>query len=156
MPDATELAHEALNQGLRIAVAESLTSGMLCNAIGAAEQASEWFAGGVVAYTVETKERVLGLEPGTDPCSPQCAVQLAVGARELLGADIAVSTTGVGGPDPEDGHAPGTVYLGWATAEHSGEHLLRLEGDPEEVIRETTRRAVRLLTDLARRVRTPA
>ena len=155
MPDATELAHEALNQGLRIAVAESLTSGMLCTAIGAAEQASEWFAGGVIAYTVETKERVLGLPPGTDPCSPQCAVQLAVGVRELLGADIAVSTTGVGGPDPEDGHAPGTVYLGWATAEHHGEHLLRLEGEPEEILREPTRRAVRVLTDLARRVRTP-
>lgn len=156
MPDVTELAHEAMNQGLRIAVAESLTSGMLCNAVGAAEQASRWFAGGVVAYTVETKERLLGLEPGTDPCSPQCAVQLAVGVRELLDADIAISTTGVGGPDPEDGHAPGTVYIGWATADHHGEHLLRLEGDPEEVITEATRRAVRLLTEIVRRQRTVA
>ena len=83
-------------------------------------------------------------------------MQLAVGVRELLDADIAISTTGVGGPDPEDGHAPGTVYIGWATADHHGEHLLRLEGDPEEVITEATRRAVRLLTEIVRRQRTVA
>ncbi|WP_235038146.1 CinA family protein [Microbacterium sp. 18062] len=150
MPDAAELAQQALHRGLRVAVAESLTSGLVCSAVGTAERAAEWFAGGVVAYTVATKQRVLGVEPDVDPCSPQCAMQLADGVRELLGADIAVSTSGVGGPDADGGHAPGTVYLGWATADDHGDHLLRLEGSPEEVVAETTRRAVRLLTVLAR------
>lgn len=150
MVDIEELAREALDRDLSIAVAESLTCGHVANTVGAATRASDWFAGGVVAYTVATKERVLGLEPGTDPCSPQCATQLAVGVRELLDADIAVSTTGVGGPEPEGPHAVGTVYLGWATAGASGDHLLRLEGSPVEIIDETTRYAIRLLARLAR------
>jgi nicotinamide-nucleotide amidase len=150
VPNTEELAREVLERGMTVAVAESLTSGMVANTVGAATRASDWFAGGVVAYTVATKERVLGLEPGTDPCSAQCAVQLAVGVRELLGADVAVSTTGVGGPEPEGPHDPGTVYLGWATADDSGDHLIRLEGSPVEVIEQATGYAVRLLTRLAR------
>ncbi|MGB3375498.1 MAG: CinA family protein, partial [Microbacterium sp.] len=61
MDDVTQLSDLARARGLRVAVAESLTSGTLAGAIGEGEQASEWFAGGVVAYMVDTKERVLGL-----------------------------------------------------------------------------------------------
>lgn len=150
MMDASALARHASIEGLRVAVAESLTSGMLSSTIGAAEGAGEWFAGGVVAYTVDVKERVLGLTPGTDPCSPRCAVELARGVRDLLGADIAVSTTGVGGPSPEGPHAAGTVYLGWATKTHDGDVLLRADGDPESVLAQTTSLAVDLLAILAR------
>lgn len=135
--------------GVRVAVAESLTSGLLCSQVGKGEDASIWFAGGVVAYLTRVKQTVLGVRPGTDPCSSTCAVQLAVGVRSLMGADVAVSTTGVGGPDPEDGHEPGTVYLGWATPSACGHRLLRLRGSPAEVLDDTVAAALSLLTELA-------
>lgn len=143
--DIERLSDLARERGLRVAVAESLTSGQLASTVGAGADASEWFAGGIVAYLTDVKERVLGLIPGTDPCSAACAEQLATGARDLLDADLCVSTTGVGGPDPEGGHAPGTVYLGWATADAVGHRRLALTGDPEEVLAATVEAAVRLL-----------
>jgi len=85
---------------------------------------------------------VLGLEPGTDPCSPECAEQLAVGVRELLGADLAVSTTGVGGPGPEDGHEAGTVYVGWSTAHGTGHRAFMFDGGPDEVLEQTVAAAL--------------
>lgn len=145
MSDIERLARRAQETGCVIAVAESLTSGHLASTIGAAEGASEWFGGGVVAYRVETKHRVLGLEEGVDPCSAECAEQLAVGVRDLLAADVAVSVTGVGGPDSHDGHAPGTVYLGWSDATGTGHLLLELEGEPEDVIAASSEAAVSLL-----------
>ncbi len=145
MDDVAQLSDLARARGLRIAVAESLTSGKLASVVGAGEEASEWFAGGIVAYFTEVKERVLGLQPGTDPCSAECAEQLAAGARELFDADLSVSTTGVGGPDSEGGHEPGTVYLGWATGTTVGHRRLALDGDPAQVLDDTVAAAVRLL-----------
>ncbi|WP_336643450.1 CinA family protein [Microbacterium sp. MMO-113] len=86
-PDLEHLGELARSRGLRVSVAESLTSGRLANTIGAGEGASGWFAGGIVAYFTEVKERVLGLTPGTDPTSAACAEQLASGARELFDAE---------------------------------------------------------------------
>lgn len=145
---SARLAHHAMSAGLTIALAESLTSGRVATEVGAGPDASEWFAGAIVAYQTRVKEDVLGLTPGTDPCSAACAVQLARRTRELLGADVALSTTGVGGPEPQDGHPPGTVYLGWATADATGHVLLVLEGSPESIIESTSARAIALLTDV--------
>lgn len=131
-----------------MAVAESLTSGAVASAIGRGESASEWFAGGVVAYLMRVKEDLLGVRPGIDPCSAECAEQLARGVRERLDADVAVSTTGVGGPDPEDGHAPGTVFIGWATADETGHRFHRIDGSPAKVVEETVATAVALLAEL--------
>ncbi|PRB10636.1 CinA family protein [Microbacterium sp. MYb62] len=139
------LSELATERHLRVGVAESLTSGLLANTVGAGDDASEWFAGGVVAYLTDVKERVLGMIPGTDPCSAACAEQLAAGARRLFDADLAVSTTGVGGPDPQGGHPAGTVYLGWATADDVGHRRLALVGGPEEVLVAAVEAAVRLL-----------
>ncbi|MCM3695453.1 CinA family protein [Microbacterium oleivorans] len=139
------IADAADRVGAVCAVAESLTSGRLAAQVGRGPSAQDWFAGGVVAYQVRVKEDVLGLAPGTDPCSPECAEQLARGVRALLRADVAVSTTGVGGPDPQDGHAPGTVYLGWATADAAGHQLLRFDGEPVEVIDQAVEAALNLL-----------
>jgi nicotinamide-nucleotide amidase len=66
-----------------------------------------------------------------------------------LKSDIAVSATGVGGPDPENGHPPGTVYLGWATAASTGSSLHRFEGDPAAVLSQTAGAAVAQLVELA-------
>lgn len=155
-PVSERIAHLgelAAERGLRVGVAESLTSGQLANTVGAGPDASTWFAGGIVAYFTDVKERVLGLTPGTDPCSASCAEQLAAGALRLFDADICVSTTGVGGPGPQGGHPAGTVYLGWATAEDVGHRRLALTGDPEEVLAASVEAAVRLLAFHAEGVR---
>ena len=144
MNELESLAH-AGRAGIRVAVAESLTSGLLCSRIGEGEEASTWFAGGVITYLTETKERLLGLTQGTDPCSADCAVQLATGARRLFQVDVAVATTGVGGPDPEAGHAPGTVFVGWANAGASGSQRLALHGGPDAVLAATVEHALVLL-----------
>lgn len=147
MTDVQELARLAQECGLSIATAESLTSGLLAGRVGEGSSAGDWFAGGVVAYRTEVKEQVLGVTPGIDPCSSECAEQLAVGVRSLMDADIAVSTTGVGGPDAQDGHPPGTVFLGWATRDDTGHVALTLPGDPEQVLAATVDSAVALLRE---------
>lgn len=148
------LSDVARERGLRICVVESLTSGKLASTIGAAEGAGEWFAGGIVAYLTDVKESVLGLTPGTDPCSATCAEQLAEGARRLFDADLCVSTTGVGGPGPENGHPPGTVYIGWSSSEGVGSRMLALTGEPPEILDETVDVATRLLAFHAESLRT--
>ncbi|MEE2814922.1 MAG: CinA family protein [Actinomycetota bacterium] len=149
MLDVTPLADLARRRELRVAVAESLTSGALASTIGAGPEASTWFGGGIVAYLPEVKERVLGFPSDGDPTSAECAEQLARGARELFDADLCVSTTGVGGPDAEDGHPAGTVFLGWATRDEAGHRRLDLDGEPEDVLDSTVEAAVELLISRA-------
>ncbi|GGD88586.1 CinA family protein [Microbacterium murale] len=143
--DIGRLGQLAITHELRIAVVESLTSGGLAHAIGAGEEASRWFAGGIVAYMTDVKQHLLKLTAGVDPCSVECAEQLAVGGLELFAADVCISTTGVGGPDPEDGHPPGTVYLGWATHDQQGHEHLQLDGGPDAVLAATVDAALHLL-----------
>jgi nicotinamide-nucleotide amidase len=146
------VADAARASGTRVAVAESLTCGLLASAVGRGTAAEEWFAGGVVAYQTRTKERVLGVSPGLDPVSAECAEQLATGVRELLDADVAVSTTGVGGPGADDGHPAGTVFIGWATRSSAGHLELSLDGGPEEVLAATVDEAMDVLDSLLARV----
>lgn len=143
--DIDRLSKTARSEHLRVAVVESLTSGGLAHAVGAGEDASRWFAGGIVAYMTDVKQHLLKTAPGVDPCSAECAEQLAAGGLELFAADVCVATTGVGGPDSEGGHAPGTVYLGWA-ADHSIGHVrLQLDGSPDAVLAATVTAASKLL-----------
>lgn len=151
--DIQRLSDAARERGLTIAVAESLTSGLLASEIGKGEGAGEWFSGGVVAYRMPVKTHLLGVPDGLDPCSAECATALAVGVRALLEADVAVATTGVGGPDSEDGHPAGTVYVGWAGADESGAEHLQLEGGPDSVLAATVDHALRRLVLLAEEAR---
>jgi nicotinamide-nucleotide amidase len=141
----TRLSELAQERDLRLCVVESLTSGRLASTIGAGEGASDWFGGGIVAYQTEEKERILGVTPGLDPTSAECAEQLAEGGRRLFDADLCVATTGVGGPGPENGHPAGTVYLGWSSSDGTGNRMLALSGDPEEIMDAAVAAAVRLL-----------
>ena len=145
---AERIAKAAKDRDVKVAVAESLTCGMLASTIGAGSEAEAWFVGGVVAYRTEVKESVLGMTPGIDTCSAQCAVEIAQGVKRVLDVDIAVSTTGVGGPDPQDGHPAGTVYLGWATADDEGHRFYEFSGEPEEVLEQTVEAALALLEEL--------
>jgi PncC family amidohydrolase len=92
----------------------------------------DWFLGGVVAYEAEVKFEVLGVDRGP-VISSMAARQMAAGVRELLGADVAVSTTGVAGPEAEEGHPVGTVFIGVANAVEAVATEHHLAGEPDEV-----------------------
>jgi nicotinamide-nucleotide amidase len=128
-----EIADRAGHLGLTVATAESLTCGGVATRLGAGPSASEWFKGGVVAYDETVKFDVLGVEPGP-VVTEACAHQMAEGVRRLLGADVAVALTGVGGPDPAEGHPAGTVHLAIATPQGVRARALDLDGGPEEVL----------------------
>lgn len=144
----TAVARAATRSGRTVAVAESLTCGAIVSALGRGDDAQDWLKGGVVAYRTEVKVGVLGVPEGTDPCSAACAEQLARGVRDLLGADVAVAVTGVGGPDPQDGHPPGTVHLGASSATRTSSRELRFGGEPEEVVERTVVAALTALAGL--------
>jgi nicotinamide-nucleotide amidase len=99
-----------------VAVAESLTGGLMGAALTETEGASDFFLGGVVSYSTEAKEDVLGVDgdllAGDGPVSEAAAGQMAEGAARLFRAELGLSTTGVAGPASHDGHPPGTVYVG--------------------------------------------
>ncbi|MGP6170595.1 CinA family protein [Microbacterium sp. A196] len=80
---------------------------------------------------------------------------LTAGGLALFDADVCVVTTGVGGPDPEGGHEPGTVYLGWATGDGVGHLRLQLEGDPDTVLTATIAAACRLVRARTEEFRRP-
>lgn len=143
---AAEVARRAQAAGLTVAAAESLTSGAITNALGAAPDASEWLRGGVIAYAEEVKRDVLGVT-ADDITSARCARELAVGVARLLGADAAVSVTGVGGPDPEDGEPAGSVYAAVAVRSELRDAHFQFDGDPSEVVHATVRAALELLRD---------
>ncbi|MFK4806833.1 CinA family protein [Microbacterium sp. ZW CA_36] len=143
---AEQVARCARDRDLTVAVAESLTGGLVVSALGAAGDASEWLRGGVVAYATAVKQKVLAVSPGP-VVSARCAEEMAAGVAAQLDADAAVATTGVGGPDSEEGRDPGTVYIGWWVHGQTGSRLYTFDGTPEEVLDATVAAA---LTDLLR------
>jgi nicotinamide-nucleotide amidase len=121
---AARLVFALSEHGQTVAVAESLTGGMLCSALVDVPGASAVVRGGVVSYATDLKHRLLGVDAGllaaNGPVDPDVAAQMAHGVRERLGADWGVATTGVAGPDPQDGIPAGTVYVAVAGPLFSG------------------------------------
>jgi len=97
--------------GLSLASAESLTGGMVGSTLTAVPHASGVYEGGLVAYASEVKHRWLGVPRGPVVTAP-AAQAMARGAARFFGTDVAIATTGVAGPDPQDGRRPGTVFVG--------------------------------------------
>ncbi len=146
--DAERIADIAQQRGLTIAIAESLTGGAIAQALAKAPDAGSWFAGGVVAYTVATKSRVLGVPEGPVVNAPT-ARRMAEGVRELTGADIALAVTGVGGPGEEEGQPAGTVFLAIVTADSTRVSEFAFDGEPASVVEQTLAAALHALrTDL--------
>lgn len=143
---AAEIAAWMQDHDRTLAVAESLTGGMLSSRLAEAEDASEWYRGAVVAYSRDVKHSVLEVPPGPVVSEPAAAA-MATGVARLLGADIAIGITGVGGPDEQDGQPPGTVWV--ALCGHGDVHTqkLMLEGDPGQVCSDAVTRALSLLLD---------
>lgn len=133
-----------------VAVAESLTGGSLAARLAAAPDSSEWFRGGIVAYSSEVKHDLLEVPPGP-VVSATSATAMAVTTRRLLGATFAVAVTGVGGPDPQDGEAPGTVYAALVSGDEVSTQRWDLDGEPDEIVHRTCERALRWLVEACER-----
>ncbi|WP_408056350.1 CinA family protein [Streptomyces mesophilus] len=154
-----------VSRGETLAVAESLTGGMVAAELTAVPGASKVLRGSVTAYATEIKHSVLGVDgsllAGRGAVDPEVARQMAVGVRRLLGADWGIATTGVAGPDPQDGQPVGTVYVavagpdeevtepdeptGRPGPEHGKVAALRLNGDRTEIRMESVRSVLALL-----------
>lgn len=158
-PAAVRIVALATEAGLRIAVAESLTGGLLADALVSVPGASRALSGGIVAYDTALKHTLLGVDAellrARGPVDPEVAEQMAAGVRRALAvdgrpADIGVATTGVAGPDPDPqtGQAAGTVWIGLSVGGTASATLLGLAGLGRlEVRRRAVDEALRLLLE---------
>ncbi|MDQ0793611.1 CinA family protein [Streptomyces sp. B1I3] len=138
-------------RGETLAVAESLTGGLVAAELTSVPGASQSFRGSVTAYATPLKQQVLGVDGALlaerGAVDPDVAGAMAAGVREVLGADWGVSTTGVAGPEPQDGQPVGTVYV--AVSGPGGIQKvagLRLNGGRADIRRESVRSVLELLS----------
>jgi nicotinamide-nucleotide amidase len=143
---AARVGELALSQELTVAVAESLTGGMIASALAAAERSSEWFLGSVVAYASQVKHDVLDVPDGP-VVSATAASAMARGVRRLLKADVAVAVTGAGGPSGQDGREPGTVFVAFDSAEEHRVLRLELDDEPKVVCATSAVASLRVLIE---------
>jgi nicotinamide-nucleotide amidase len=138
-----------LENGLTLGLAESLTGGLIAQRMTEAQGASKFFRGGIVSYASEVKFSLLNVPEGPVVCEV-AARAMAENARKALGADVAVSVTGVAGPDTQDGQPVGTVFAGLALPDGSSDVFeFHLPGDRQR-IREYT--CINALNELRKRL----
>jgi nicotinamide-nucleotide amidase len=121
---ASALVSALSERGQTVAIAESLTGGLVCAALVEVPGASAVLRGAVVSYATDLKGRLLGVDEDLlarrGPVDPTVATQMASGVRERLSADWGLATTGVAGPDPQNGVQPGRVYVAIAAPQVRG------------------------------------
>lgn len=115
-----------------LAVAESYTGGLVVSCLVAAPGASRWLRGGVVTYASEVKRELLGLAEGP-VVTAAAARAMARGVRRMFGADFGLATTGVAGPDVQDGQPAGTALAGFASQVSSDATSFEIPGDRQTV-----------------------
>jgi nicotinamide-nucleotide amidase len=155
---AAEVIAELTRRRLTIAVAESLTGGLVVAELVSVPGASAVVRGGIVAYGTAIKATLLGVDARLlaehGAVHPEVATQMAAGVRDRLAVDgvpasVGISTTGVAGPDPQDGQPVGTVYVGVSLGESTSILALALTGSRqairEQVVSESLRELARIL-----------
>ncbi|WP_408899247.1 CinA family protein [Nocardioides sp. R1-1] len=148
---AEALVHALQDASASVATAESLTGGRLAARLTNVPGSSVVYAGGVVSYQTHVKVEVLGVpkdlvdEHGV--VSAECARAMADGARRLLGTAYALSTTGVAGPERQEGKPVGTVFVGLAGPDGTRALELDLSGERSEIQDATVDAAVAALAD---------
>ncbi|GAB2839903.1 CinA family protein [Microbacterium insulae] len=137
MTHAADLLAALGARGWTVAVAESLTGGLLASALVDVPGASVSVRGGVVAYATDVKRDVLGVDPAlldsVGAVDEAVASQMAAGVRRLLRADVGIATTGVAGPEPQDGRPVGAVCIAVTTPQGGTTTSFLLEGDRAQI-----------------------
>ncbi len=126
---AGELLARLAERGWTLGVAESLTGGLVVAELVAVPGASAVLRGGIVAYATDLKHRLLGVPADLlatrGAVDPDVALQMARGVRRSTGSDVGLATTGVAGPDPQAGKAPGLVFVAASTPD--GDQVRRID-----------------------------
>jgi nicotinamide-nucleotide amidase len=155
---ARELAGQVIGlliaRGETLAVAESLTGGMLAAALTSFPGASAVFRGGVVAYATDLKAAILDVPSDLlarhGAVYPEVAAAMADGVRSRLKASVGAATTGVAGPDPSDGQPVGTVYIAVSVGRDTAVRALALTGDRHRIRGATVGCVLEMLTEMLR------
>lgn len=144
--EAEELVGRLRDRQATLATAESLTGGRLAALVTGVPGASRVYRGGVVAYATEVKQQLLGVPEEVvrhhGVVSVECARAMAEGVRRELGTTYGVSTTGVAGPEEQEGRSVGTVFVGVAGPGGATVTALELAGDRDAVQERTCREAL--------------
>jgi nicotinamide-nucleotide amidase len=153
-PDATEALSLLVAAGATLATAESLTGGRLAAAVTAVPGASTSYLGGFVTYATALKQSLLEVPDEVveryGVVSAECASAMATGCRAATGATYAVSTTGVAGPDSQEGRPVGTVFVGLAGPDGVSALSMELVGDRHQVQGRACREALSALCETLR------
>ena len=139
-------------EGKTLSTAESCTGGLIGSFLTSVPGASLVYKGGIVSYWSEVKQNLLGVEAAllerNGPVSAPVAEAMAKGVRSALGTDVAVSVTGLAGPDGDDfGRPVGTVFVGYADAKYSIVKEFHFSGDRDSVRRQAAEAALRLILE---------
>lgn len=140
----TALSSALARRDWTVATCESLTAGTIATVLAAAPEASDWLAGGIVAYQPQVKFGLLGVEPGP-VVTEACARTMAEAGARLLGADLCLALTGVGGPHPDEGQPPGTVWFAVRSPAGTVAERRIFDGSPAQVVVAATAHGLRLL-----------
>ena len=103
--------HMMRERGLTLGLAESVTGGLVAGRLTNVAGSSDVLRGSIVSYASEVKFDVLGVTPG-EVVNERAAVEMAIGAKRVLGSDVGLALTGVAGPSEQDGMKPGTLCIG--------------------------------------------
>jgi nicotinamide-nucleotide amidase len=148
---AADLVARLTAAGQTVAVAESLTGGLVAAALTDSAGASLVVRGGVIAYATDLKAGVLGVDElllaRAGSVDVEVAEQMASGVRSLMGATYGLSTTGVAGPDPIEGRPVGTVYVAVVGPGSSRVRALSLVGDRAGIRAQSVLAALALLAE---------
>jgi len=151
--DLADLLERLAAVGATVATAESLTGGLVVASLVQFPGASRVVRGGIVAYATDVKHSVLGVSDellaDRGPVDADVAVAMAEGARERLGATYGVATTGVAGPQPNDGAPVGRVHIAVAAPERVTVETLDLTGDRDSIRAQAAAVALILLDRVA-------
>ena len=139
-------------RGIKVAVSESLTGGLIGAALSRVKGSSDFFLGGLVVYDTEMKEKVAGIDrailEGPGAVSAECAAALAESAASRFSSDLGLSATGVAGPAEQEGKPVGTVFVGATYGGRTETRRIRGYGDRENIRRISVTAAL----DLGRRL----
>ena len=154
---AVQVGHHLSNSGRQLVSAESCTGGWVGKALTDVAGSSGWYLGGVVAYSNELKQRLLRVSGDTlavhGAVSDATVREMAGGALEMLGGQIALAVSGIAGPNgAQPGKPVGTVWFAWAwrhgQAIRSNARLKLISGDREEVRRRSVAMALNGVLEL--------
>jgi len=148
---AAAAVHRLVERSETFATAESLTGGLVAATVVEIPGVSAVYRGGLVVYATELKHELAGVPEALlaerGPVDPDVALALAEGARQRCVTDWGLATTGVAGPDPQDGKPPGLVYVAVASPFGSTVRELNIAGNRAAIRAESVTSVLRLLSE---------